>query len=205
MVVSVGCGRASRGLMAILFHPVGGPERRRSLRGPAQCRAAGVRFFAPRGAPALLARGKTWPPALEARRRMARVALRQACRRARPGGVTGRPASAVAAPSLRSTASFQRQEEVGVFRSKLSPETGDQLARVQQQIVVEIIAVRAEHKGQDSASLRASAQSLNAAPAGVIRVGGNVEAQATGRRVEGCKVMGCQGRDHWHLWHDVHE
>ncbi len=35
MVVSVGCGRASRGLMAILFHPVGGPERRRSLRGPA--------------------------------------------------------------------------------------------------------------------------------------------------------------------------
>ncbi len=51
-MVSVGLGRASRGLTAIPVQAAGGPEPRAQRSGPAQRRAVEGGFLGPRGAPA---------------------------------------------------------------------------------------------------------------------------------------------------------
>ena len=75
------------------------------------------------------------------------------------------PSAAPAPTHLPITASSRRQEDGCVLWGELCPQTGDEPARVQPQIVVEVAEIRGEHQRQDPASLRpAAAAGIKAAP-----------------------------------------
>ena len=155
--VSVGCGRALRGLTA---HPGRAPGAAAPKAGAKRRTAQPLR---PRpgggGVAALAGRGR---------------GLSGGTRHDRRPSAT--PAAAAASPAAGRSSG--RQMETGILRDELVAQPCRETGRAETaQILVEVAELRTKHQGDDARPrLHAAAETLDAVPAGGVRVGRDVEA-----------------------------